>query len=54
MDKGGVTDALFSQGAEIIPVQDLKGKEHTTKRYEFNDLYEVVCTHALSRMKQRG
>ena len=51
MDKDGVTGALFSQGAEIIPVQDLKGKEHATKRFEINDLYEVVCTRALSRMK---
>ena len=53
MDKDGVTDALFSPGAEIIPLQDLKGKERASKRFEI-DLYEVVCTRALSRMKQHG
>ena len=53
MDKDGVKDALLG-GAEIIPLQDLKGKERATKRFEINDLYEDVCTRALSRMKQHG
>ena len=54
MDKDGVTDALFGRGTEIIPLKDLKGKEGATKRFEINDLYETVCTRALSRMKQHG
>ena len=53
MDKHGVTGALFGQ-AEIIPLEDLKGKERATKRFEVNDLYEVVCERALSRMKHHG
>ena len=42
MDKDGVTDALSGQGAEINPLQDQKGKECATKRFEINDLYKVV------------
>jgi hypothetical protein len=53
MDKDGVKDALLG-GAEIIPLQDLKGKERATKRFEINDLYEGVCSRALARMKQHG
>jgi hypothetical protein len=53
MDKEGVKDALLG-GAEIIPLQDLKGKERATKRFEINDLYEGVCSRALARMKQHG
>ncbi len=53
MDKDGVKDALLG-GAEIIPLQDLKGKERATKRFEINDLYEDVRTRVLSRMKQHG
>ena len=54
MDKDGVTDALFGPGAEIIPLGELKSSEGATKRFQINDLYQTVCTRALSRMKQHG
>ncbi len=53
MDEDGVTDALFGKGVEIIPLRDLKEKE-AKKRFEINDLYQVVCTRAQARMKQYG
>lgn len=43
MDRDGVTGAL-TQGAKIIPWQDLKGKERATRRFEINNPYDSVCT----------
>ena len=59
MDEDGVTDALLGPDAEIIPLPDLKGEhlnglDRATKRFEVNDLYELVCKRALARMKQYG
>ena len=59
MDEDGVTDALLGPDAEIIPLPDLKGEhlnglDRATKRFEVNDLYELVCKRAHARMKQYG
>ena len=54
MDKDGVTDALFGEGAVFTPLKDLKGSEGATKRFQINDLYQTMCARAQERMKQYG